>query len=403
MSVLVRGRYRTTEVRYDLPMLSGWLRERCDRTVTLVVDANLADAPIVTRVRRSVEFAGRRAEVLLRSLPADLSTVAELGERLAGAEAVVAVGGGSLLDEVKLAALLPGDPTLPARLTVRRRGGVVLLPPTVEPALPVATVPTTVGTGSERSGVVCLTCAGMKRLVMGAGLQPELAILDPLATETLPWDLLLEGALEVFFRVTGTYAGDPVDLPTEDALAEALLVRLVQLGNELAVLRAAGSRPDEVRRLELAKISGLSHTLWLSQARDPYACRGWYLANELSTGVGVRKMTAVAALLPQLWAAFAEDPRWGSARRLAQLWRAVRTVDADRFPADPADGVAALIDFWQVNRQVIVDAGQLRQISQAALRTWGDGLPALHGFTDVDLEDLLTRSVAPALAAARST
>ncbi|MBP2708352.1 iron-containing alcohol dehydrogenase [Microbispora sp. RL4-1S] len=402
MSAQSLGRYRPTQVIYGSDGLTGWLTERCRQRVTLLVDAGVAEAPIVTRIRQGIAWAGRASELVVLSGPGDLDSVSELAGHLENAEAVVAVGGGSLLDQAKLAVLLKSDPTLRTRLTMRHRNGLVLLPPSSEPLVPLAAVPTTVGTGSELSSAVCLASARGKRLILGSGLQPELAILDPLSTKTLPGDLLAEGALEILFRLAGMYVGDHTDLPTEDAFAETLLRRLVRLGNELADTLAAGGRAGGALRLEIAKLSGLSHNPWINHSRDPNACKGWYLANELSSGLGLRKMTAAAALLPHLWAAIsAPDPRWGSARRLDRLWEAIWTAEAGRFPRNPVDGVAFLIDSWQVDRRISADPARIAEITRATVRAWSAGLPTLGTLTSTDIEDLLMRSVSPEILTAR--
>ncbi len=130
MSDRGRARHRVTEVVHGIPALDGWVLDRSERTVTLVVDANLAEAPITARVREGVAWAGRNLDLVVRGVPADQGAVIELAGRLGGAEAVVAVGGGSLLDAVKLAALICAEPTLRKRLALRHRSGAVrCLPP----------------------------------------------------------------------------------------------------------------------------------------------------------------------------------------------------------------------------------------------------------------------------------
>jgi hypothetical protein len=49
--------------------------------------------------------------------------------RLAGAELVVGLGGGSLLDQAKLATLAVAGPEVCARLTVPQRSGLIVLAP----------------------------------------------------------------------------------------------------------------------------------------------------------------------------------------------------------------------------------------------------------------------------------
>lgn len=387
------GRQRLTQVAYGIAGLAKWLPLRAGSGLTILADAAVADTEVVSRVEECAAFAGRRVERVVLSGPGTLENVAALADRLRASELVVAVGGGTLLDRAKLAVLLAGDPAVLDRLCVRHRSGLVLLSAASDPGIPLVTVPTTVGTGSELSGAVCLGTAQGKRLVLGNGLQPEVAVLDPVATRTLPVDLLAEGVLEVFFRVAGMFAGDHQELPTEDTFALALLDRLVRVGGELEEARRTGAAPGDRLRLEIAKLSGTSHNPWLNLGRDPCACKGWYLANELSTGLGLRKMTAAAALLPPLWRRItAPDPRWGSARRLERLWQVVRSA-RPALPADPADGVDALMDAWRIERGITATSGRIDEIARSTTLAWGDGLPTLGALTLADVRQVMTEAV----------
>jgi NADP-dependent alcohol dehydrogenase len=387
------SRHRLTQVAYGIAGLAKWLPLRPGSSMTILADAAVADVEVVTRVEECATWAGRGVERVVLSAPGTLENVTALADRLRDSELVVAVGGGSLMDQAKLAVLLASDPAVLDRLSVRHRSGLVLLSAASDPRIPLVTVPTTVGTGSELSGAVCLGTAQGKRLVLGNGLQPEVAVLDPVATRTLPVDLLAEGVLEVLFRVAGMYAGDHQELPTEDAFALALVDRLVRLGSELEEARQAGVAPGDRLRLEIAKLSGTSHNPWLNLGRDPCACKGWYLANELSTGLGLRKMTAAAALLPPLWRRIAApDPRWGSARRLERLWQVVRSARA-ALPADPVDGIGALMDAWQVGRGIDTTSGRIEEIARATTLAWGDGLPTLGALTLADVRQVMAEAV----------
>jgi NADP-dependent alcohol dehydrogenase len=396
------GRHPQTQMAYGLDGLSRWLPRRSGRSLTLLADAAVADTEVVARVHRCAGWAGRGVERVVLTGPSSLEKITELAERLRDSELVVAVGGGTLLDQAKLAVLLAADPAVRDRLSVRQRGGLILLPAESEPTIPLVTVPTTVGTGSEVSGAMCLATAQGKRLVLGNGLQPVVAVLDPVATRTLPVELLAEGVLEVLFRTAGMFVGDHQELPTEDAFALTLVERLVRLATELEDVRAIGAAPSDRLRLEIAKLSGLSHNQWLNLDRDPCACKGWYLANELSTGLGLRKMTAAAALLPPLWERIATpDPRWGAARRLHRLWQVVASARKAPLPAGPADGIAALMDAWQVERGIDATPEQIEEIARATTRAWGGGLPTLGTLTLGDVRQVMSQAVRTPAAAPR--
>jgi NADP-dependent alcohol dehydrogenase len=385
---------RPTQVVHGIGGLAKWLPHQKGRTLTLLADPAVAESETVDRILACAAWEGRPVQRLVPDGPGTLESVTALAERLRDSELVVAVGGGTLLDQTKLAVLMSSAPVVRDRLAMRGRSGLVLLPAEAEPAVPVVTVPTTVGTGSELSGGACLAGPSGKRLVLGNGLQPDVAVLDPVATRTLPLELLAEGVFEVFFRVAGMYVGDPQDLPSEDAFTLTLIERLTMLGAELASVRRAGETPGDALRLEIAKLSGVSHGPWFNQGRDPCACKGWYLANELSTGLGLRKMTAAAAVLPPLWRRIAEgDVRWGSAPRLRRLWQAVTSVHLPALPADPVEGIESLLDTWLIERGIDASAERTELIARSTLRAWGDGLPTLGALTLADIRRVMDQAV----------
>ncbi|MET7337418.1 daptide-type RiPP biosynthesis dehydogenase [Nonomuraea sp. NPDC005650] len=380
-----------TRTLFECDGLAPWLARSSRRRVTLLIDPGVLESEIVARVRRQVAKAGRGEQLVVLAGPGTLSGVLDLAERLSGVELVLGVGGGSLLDQAKLLALLHGSPSARARLTVPQRSGMVVLPPGTERSLGLVAVPTTLGTGAEISTAACLEYPQGKRLISGECLRPDIAVLDPVATDTLAPELVSEAVLEALFRLVSMYAGDHADLPTEDALTEALAVRLVTVGHAVRRARQVGTPVDRPLRAEIAKLSGLTHQEWVHLGRTAWGNKGWLIANEVSVALGVRKMRAIAAVLPPLWRAIAGgDERLGSARRLARLWSSIRAVDPAGLPGDPAGGVAALIDSWRVERRLTADDGALDAIAGRIVRAWGAGLPMLGGLTKNEVRELLT-------------
>ena len=147
----------------------------------------------------------------------------------ASADALVAIGGGSAMDTGKAARLVAtqGGPYH------RFAAGDVEY---TEPAMPLVTVPTTAGTGSEVSGGCVITDAATNRKagIAGPNLRAQHALVDPELTYGLP-------------RAPTMYAG-------VDALAQAIAAVVVEartpIGNGIALEAtrlAGGALPRVVR------------------------------------------------------------------------------------------------------------------------------------------------------------
>ncbi|MDQ3937773.1 MAG: iron-containing alcohol dehydrogenase [Chloroflexota bacterium] len=100
--------------------------------------------------------------------------------RLARAEVVVAVGGGSVLDLAKAAAI--------AALEGMDLGALAAGQRFDSTALPVIALPTTAGSGAEvsRGAIVLDEAAGNKRGIRGAGVAPRVALVDPQLVVSCP-------------------------------------------------------------------------------------------------------------------------------------------------------------------------------------------------------------------------
>lgn len=90
-------------------------------------------------------------------------------------EAVVALGGGSVIDSAKVFAAARGD-FAPLERYLKKRAGAETIAP-----WPLIAVPTTAGTGSEVTcwGTVWDSAHGLKHSLAHPGLYPEYAVVDP--------------------------------------------------------------------------------------------------------------------------------------------------------------------------------------------------------------------------------
>lgn len=136
--------------------------------------------------------------------------------RDAGAEGVVAIGGGSPIDAAKLV-VLRSKVALPFEELDDNVGGDRHIPAGIPP---VVALPTTAGTGSEvgRSGVLTVRSTGRKTVVFSPHLIPRIAILDPELTRTMPPKITAATGFDALTHCLEAYVSNG-DHPMADAVA----------------------------------------------------------------------------------------------------------------------------------------------------------------------------------------
>jgi acetaldehyde dehydrogenase/alcohol dehydrogenase len=108
---------------------------------------------------------------------------------LVGADAIIAVGGGSVMDAAKAMRLFHESPDLSIRelslpfLDARKR---IAQFPAVAHTLKLVAIPTTSGTGSEVSPAAVISVGQRKVTLVDYSLVPDMAIVDPKLTLTMP-------------------------------------------------------------------------------------------------------------------------------------------------------------------------------------------------------------------------
>lgn len=107
-------------------------------------------------------------------------------------DAIIGIGGGSVLDAAKLVSILLVDPMAPEQLlqpgSIKRKG------------IPTVLIPTTSGTGSEvtPNAIVTLPEEQLKVGIISPCLYPELVILDPALTLELPKDITASTGMDAY-------------------------------------------------------------------------------------------------------------------------------------------------------------------------------------------------------------
>ena len=196
-------------------------------------------------------------------------------------DAIVGVGGGSVLDVAKIVRVKAEFPSLPLPEIPFAQ-----LPPRLRP---LCAVPTTAGTGSEvgRSSVITLPATGRKAVFGGPPLMADMAILDPELTVGLPPALTAATGMDALTHAVEAFVC-PVFHPMCDAIAlEA--VRLVH--GFLPRATRDGSDLEARGMMQLAAAMGA-----VAFQKDLGAAHS--LAHPLSTRHGVQHGLANALVLP---------------------------------------------------------------------------------------------------------
>ncbi|AQT78366.1 bifunctional acetaldehyde-CoA/alcohol dehydrogenase [Mycolicibacterium litorale] len=176
------------------------LRELDCETVVVVTDA-LTDERGVVDLLRS-KLGARHVQTFSEVTPEPDEATIRRGVALlerAQPGALIAVGGGSVLDAGKAMRLFYEHPektldelTMPF-LDPRKR---VANYPTDRHRLQLIAIPTTSGTGSEVSPAAVLTVDGRKQTLVDYSLVPEMAIVDPVLTSSMPASLTADTGVD---------------------------------------------------------------------------------------------------------------------------------------------------------------------------------------------------------------
>ncbi|HET7787299.1 MAG TPA: hydroxyacid-oxoacid transhydrogenase, partial [Myxococcales bacterium] len=174
-------------------------------------DPRLAQGEHLASVRKSLQAAGvdcaLYAEVKVE--PTDVSFQAAAGFAREGRfDGYVSVGGGSVIDTCKAAALYA---THPASFLTYVNKPVGAGAPVPGPLPPHIACPTTCGTGSETTGIAVCDVLSLraKTGIASARLRPALAVVDPTCTRTLPAEVVAASGFDVLCHALESYTARP--------------------------------------------------------------------------------------------------------------------------------------------------------------------------------------------------
>ncbi|MDR0397497.1 MAG: iron-containing alcohol dehydrogenase [Oscillospiraceae bacterium] len=186
---------------------------------------------LMSRVERSLAQAGIAYELFGGVRPNPYLEYAEEGAAKAiafGADAVLAVGGGSAIDTAKGIAHKAANPGV--SMWDMWTGAAA-----VKKSLPVGAILTIPAAGSEMSDSAVLTnrALGIKRGLSCAANRPAFAIMNPSLASTLPKEQLAYGICDILMHTLDRYFTHTKGNPLTDAFAEALLAVTMDAGNKV--------------------------------------------------------------------------------------------------------------------------------------------------------------------------
>jgi alcohol dehydrogenase len=170
-----------------------------------------------------------------------------------GCDVVIALGGGSTMDASKViaaASLYDGDPW-----DMIGHGQDNWVIPTR--ALPIITVPTLAATGSEMNSgaVISNDDLKVKSFVMADCLFPQVALVDPELTLTVPKDQTAYGICDIITHVTEGYFTGVDGTPIQDRFAEGVIINAIEWGRKAV---ADGSDLEARAQVQWASIVALN-------------------------------------------------------------------------------------------------------------------------------------------------
>ncbi len=215
----------------------------------VVVDDFMQGVPAVASALEDLEEAGRYAKSAGEPTFGDVEDAAG---RLAaaGADAVVAIGGGSVIDTAKAARLVAGQREPFERFAARE---VAYEPP----AIPLIAIPTTAGTGSEVSGGAVITDAETNRKtgIANPFLRAQHALVDPELTYGLPPAPTAHSGIDAIAQAIAA-----IVVETRTPVGNAIALEAIRLGAAAlpAVVRDGGDREARSRMMCASMMAGLS-------------------------------------------------------------------------------------------------------------------------------------------------
>jgi alcohol dehydrogenase class IV len=223
----------------------------------IVTDSILEQKGILSDIKNSLESAGIVYAIFDKVLKEPTMAYTDEGLKAykdAGADFLIAVGGGSPIDAAKAIAALANNPGR----KVTEFLGANKIP---NPGAPLIAIPTTAGTGSEvtQFTIITDTDRDVKMLIASPHIMPKVALVDPLMTLSMPREITAGTGLDALTHAIEAYVSVKAH-PLTDTLA-LQAIRLIG-----ANLRQAWSNGDNLEARTNMMIGSLHAGMAFSNA-----------------------------------------------------------------------------------------------------------------------------------------
>jgi len=343
--------------------------------VFVVTDRGVAESGIIQYVLSSLEASGVTYTLFDGTEPEPSATLMDgVAKQIveAGAEGVVAVGGGSSLDTGKAAAVVASN------------GGSILdfvgEGKVRKPPLPVVSLPTTAGTGSEVTWHISVNdTASKKKVTVRSPLcATDVALLDPQLLASVPPRVAAATGIDALAHCVESYVSTRGAWQLTDLLA-AEGIRLV--GKFLRPFVANRSNVEAAEGMLLAALFG---GMCLSHARTGI---GHQMARPLGARYHIPHGLANALVLPYVMRhAWCSNPAKYAqvAKLLGERVEGLSEVEAARMAAEAVGRLCCDVGLPTTLREVGVAEDSLPELAQDAMQGRPEvDNPIQGGFEDV--------------------
>lgn len=258
-----------------------------------------------------------------------------------GCEAVIAIGGGSVLDAGKMTALLHTNPG-----ALKNFDGIQK---SKNPPVPIFAIPSTAGTGAEITLAAVITCPDTKRKVpvVDSKLIPSYIALDPLIMKGLPPGLTASTGMDALTHAVESYLATS-SLPATEIQAKAA-IRLI-----FKYLPRACADGNDIEARE-----GMSLAAFYAGAAFDKTSLGYVhgVSHQLGRVCGTPHGNANAMVLPEVLIAYGNCIH----ERLADLAKIANTGNQGDSTAQLATGFIESIRTMRKNMDLPLKPRGLRQ------------------------------------------